>query len=95
MRRSVAQHVPRVKAMILAEIPSPEISEIQLGPITVRFYALFIIIGIVVATWLTSRRLSAREIERGVAVDIALWAVPVGIVGGRFYHVFTHPGDYF
>ncbi len=81
--------------MILAEIPSPEISEIQLGPFTVRFYALFIIAGIVVATWLTSRRLAARDIERGAAVDIALWAVPIGIVGGRFYHVFTHPGDYF
>jgi prolipoprotein diacylglyceryl transferase len=24
-----------------------------------------------------------------------LWAVPLGIIGARFYHVFTHPADYF
>lgn len=81
--------------MIFTAIPSPGISEIQLGPLTVRFYALFIIAGIIIATWLTSRRLAERGGQRGVVLDIVLWAVPIGIVGGRFYHVFTHPGDYF
>jgi prolipoprotein diacylglyceryl transferase len=28
-------------------------------------------------------------------LDIILWAVPLGIIGARFYHVFTHPADYF
>jgi prolipoprotein diacylglyceryl transferase len=28
-------------------------------------------------------------------LDIALWAVPFGILGGRFFHVITHPDDYF
>jgi prolipoprotein diacylglyceryl transferase len=30
-----------------------------------------------------------------VVLDIILWAVPLGIVGARFYHVLTHPDDYF
>jgi len=81
--------------VILSSIPSPGITGFSLGPFTIRFYALFIIAGIIVATWLTSRRLRQRGAERGIVIDVALWAVPVGIIGGRLYHVVTHPGDYF
>lgn len=81
--------------MILASIPSPGITGFQLGPLTIRFYALFIMAGIVVAIWLTSRRLSQRGASPGIVIDVALWAVPVGILGGRLYHVVTHPEDYF
>ena len=80
--------------MILS-IPSPPISSFQLGPLTIRFYALFILTGIVIAVWLTSRRLRARGYPAGATLDIALWAVPFGIVGARIYHVVTHPDDYF
>ena len=80
---------------LLASIPSPDISFIQLGPFRVHFYALFILSGIVAAVWLTSRRLTQRGGEPGLVLDIALWTVPFGIVGGRLYHVVTHPNDYF
>ena len=76
-------------------IPSPGISYLDLGPLTIHFYALFILAGIAAAVWLASRRLTQRGGPPGVVLDIALWAVPFGIVGGRFYHVVTHPGDYF
>jgi prolipoprotein diacylglyceryl transferase len=33
--------------------------------------------------------------EPGLAIDIAIWAVPFGIIGGRLFHVFTHVNDYF
>ncbi|MHB1172586.1 MAG: prolipoprotein diacylglyceryl transferase [Lacisediminihabitans sp.] len=78
-----------------ASIPSPPISYFDIGPLRIHFYALCILTGIVIATWLTQRRLSKRGAESGLVIDIALWAVPLGIVGGRFYHVFTHPNDYF
>ncbi|WP_449406869.1 prolipoprotein diacylglyceryl transferase [Microbacterium maritypicum] len=82
--------------MILpASIPSPTIHSIQLGPLTLHFYALFILSGIAAAVWLTSRRLTHRGGPPGVVLDIALWAVPFGILGGRLYHVVTHPTDYF
>lgn len=76
-------------------IPSPTISAFQIGPLTIRFYALCILAGIVIAVWLTSRRLSARGGRDGAVLDIAMWAVPFGIVGGRLYHVITDPELYF
>ncbi|MBX9718377.1 MAG: prolipoprotein diacylglyceryl transferase, partial [Microbacteriaceae bacterium] len=44
---------------------------------------------------LTNRRLTARGAEPWITLDIALFAVPFGIIGGRVYHVLTHPDDYF
>lgn len=76
-------------------IPSPDISYIDLGMFRIHFYALFILTGIVIATALADWKLSRRGAPRGSMLDIALWAVPFGIVGGRFFHVITHPNDYF
>jgi prolipoprotein diacylglyceryl transferase len=80
---------------MFASIPSPEISYFDLGPLRVHFYALFILLGITLATWIGERRLSKRGGEPGAVLDIVIWAVPMGIVGGRFFHVVTHPRDYF
>jgi prolipoprotein diacylglyceryl transferase len=79
----------------LLSIPSPEVSYLDIGPVRVHFYALFILTGIVVATILADYRLSKRGVVKGTFLDIALWAVPFGILGGRFFHVITHPRDYF
>ncbi|MDJ0322786.1 prolipoprotein diacylglyceryl transferase [Cryobacterium sp. PH31-AA6] len=75
--------------------PGPEWSSFDLGPFRIHAYALCILAGIIAATVLTSRRLTSRGGEPGVVLDIILWAVPLGIVGARIYHVLTHPGDYF
>jgi prolipoprotein diacylglyceryl transferase len=84
-----------VKNIIIAAIPSPDVSYIELGPFRIHFYALFILAGIVIALILTESRLRARGAEAGIALDISLWAIPFGILGGRFFHVLTHPDDYF
>ena len=78
-------------------IPSPpsQWAQFELGPITIHTYALCIIAGIVAAVLILGHRLKKRGIEPGFAVDLALWSVPLGIVCARFYHVFTHVGDYF
>lgn len=81
--------------MNFSGIPSPDISYFDLGPLRIHFYALFILAGIVAAVLLTSRRLTQRGGQPGLVLDIALWTVPLGIVGGRLYHVVTHPTDYF
>ena len=39
--------------------------------------------------------MKARGMEPGLAIDIAIWAVPMGIIGGRLFHVATHLNDYF
>lgn len=63
--------------------------------INIRMYAIVILIGIVAAVILTQRRLSARGAESGIVIDIVIWAVPLGIIGARIFHVLTHPDDYF
>ena len=72
-----------------AYLPSPSVNVIALGPLTVHFYALCIIAGIVVAVWLGERRFVARGGAPGVVTDVAYWAVPSGIIGGRLYHLAT------
>jgi prolipoprotein diacylglyceryl transferase len=56
---------------------------------------LFIIVGIIAALLIGDRRWEARGGERGVIYDIALWAVPFGLIGGRLYHLATDWRTYF
>ncbi|MDF9279491.1 prolipoprotein diacylglyceryl transferase [Arthrobacter sp. EH-1B-1] len=79
----------------LTYIPSPSVSSLSLGPVSISFYAVCIMTGIAVAVWLTSRRLTARGGSPGQALDVVMWAVPFGIIGGRLYHVITDYQLYF
>jgi prolipoprotein diacylglyceryl transferase len=63
--------------------------------LSIHTYALCILVGIIAAILITSRRLNARGAEPGVTLDFALLAVIFGIIGARIYHVATHPDDYF
>ncbi len=78
-----------------AVLPSPTQGVWQLGPLPIRAYALAILAGIVFAIWLGDRRWRARGGQPGLVGDIAAWAVPFGIVGGRLYHVATSWQPYF
>ena len=80
--------------MILS-IPSPSISSFQLGPVTIHLYALCLISGIAAAWVLGVRRWRARGGSDETFETVLLWAIPLGILGARFYHVMTHLGDYF
>jgi prolipoprotein diacylglyceryl transferase len=79
---------------VIASLPSPTVGVWHLGPFPLRMYAVCILLGIVVAVWLTGRRLVDRGYEAGQALDVAAYAVPFGIVGGRIYHVITTPDPY-
>jgi prolipoprotein diacylglyceryl transferase len=79
---------------LAASIPSPPEHTWHLGPLPVRAYALAILAGIVAAIWITSKRWAARGGDPDDVLDIAFWAVPFGIVGGRVYHVISTPDPY-
>ncbi len=81
--------------VIPASIPSPGWSGFTIGPVTIHAYALCILAGIVAALWLTNRRWLARGGPEGTVWDVAIWAIPFGIIGGRLYHVFSSPDAYF
>lgn len=80
-----------------ASIPSPppEWASFSLGPVTIQAYALCILLGIIVALLLTSARWKRFGGDPDAIWDIAIWAVPFGIIGGRLYHVFSSPDAYF
>jgi prolipoprotein diacylglyceryl transferase len=81
--------------LISLSIPSPSTGVIYLGPLPIRAYSFFIIIGIFVAIWLGNKRWIARGGKIGQVSDVALFAVPFGIIGGRIYHVATDFEKYF
>ncbi|WP_327694230.1 prolipoprotein diacylglyceryl transferase [Streptomyces sp. NBC_00459] len=82
--------------MNIAYIPSPAHGVYHLfGIIPLRGYAFCIIIGVFVAVWLGNKRWLARGGRPGTVADIAVWAVPFGLVGGRLYHVITDYELYF
>ncbi len=84
-----------VQTMILANIPSPPQGVWYLGSIPIRAYALCIIVGILVALWITQRRYSAMGGNSDTVWDAAIVIIPAGIVGGRLYHVITDYDKYF
>ncbi|HEU5474552.1 MAG TPA: prolipoprotein diacylglyceryl transferase [Actinophytocola sp.] len=80
---------------LLASFPSPDRGVWHIGPIPIRAYALCIIAGIIVAIWWTERRFVARGGQPGTVIDVAVFAVPFGLIGGRLYHVATDYDRYF
>lgn len=63
--------------------------------ISIHAYALCILAGIIVAIALTEYRLRKRGVEPWAIIDVVIWAVPLGIIGARVWHVLTHPTDFF
>jgi prolipoprotein diacylglyceryl transferase len=82
-------------AVTLAYLPSPDRGVWMIGPVPIRAYALCIIVGIVVAVMWGEKRFVARGGEPGTVTDVAVYAVPFGLVGGRLYHVMTDWKTYF
>ena len=78
-----------------AFIPSPPQAVWHLGPFPIRAYALCILAGVVVAVVVTNRRWVSRGGLPATATDLAVWAVPAGLVGARLYHVATDWQLYF
>ena len=93
------QSVLHAAAMVPASIPSPDWSGFDIplpwGSLRIHAYALCILAGIIAGLWLTSVRWARRGAPEGSVWDIAIWAVPFGIIGGRLYHVVSSPDAYF
>lgn len=74
---------------MFAAIPPPPGQDLHLGPLTVRWYGVVIVAGIVIGTVWSARRWKDRGGEPDDIYGVALWAVPLGILGARIYHVIT------
>ena len=74
-------------ALTLPSPPSPVIFEV--GPFSLRYYGLFIALGIGLATWVAARELGRKGYEPALAVDGLFFVLPLGFIGARAYHVIT------
>lgn len=61
----------------------------NIGPLTIRFYAILIILGALVAAWLTSRQAKKNGKDPDIVLDLMPWLLIGGIIGARLWHVFT------
>jgi prolipoprotein diacylglyceryl transferase len=69
---------------------------LELGPLTIHYYALCIITGIAIAIWLGGKRFQYKTVQgQSIVSEVAIVAVPSGIIGGRIYHVISSPNAYF
>lgn len=81
--------------MTVCFIPSPSISQFSLGFVNIKFYALSILAGILVAMWITTRRWKRLGGDFNQILDLVLVSLPAGIIGARLYHVITTPEKFF
>jgi prolipoprotein diacylglyceryl transferase len=77
----------------LAFLPSPSVNGFHIGPLFVHFYGLMYVVGIALAIYIVRRRWAAVGGNPALVADVATWAVPAGIVGGRIYFDITTPAD--
>jgi prolipoprotein diacylglyceryl transferase len=74
-------------------IPSPPINGFHLGPLYIHFYGLMYVVAITLAIIIARRRWQAVGGDPALLYDVAIWAVPAGIIGGRIYFDITTPFD--
>ena len=73
----------------LLSIPSPDSSTIEVGPLSIHFYGLTLLVAIAAAVAIAGIRWTRRGGDWDLIFRVAVWGVASGIVGARLYHVVT------
>jgi prolipoprotein diacylglyceryl transferase len=74
-------------------IPSPSSSGFHVGPLFVHAYGLAYVVAVAAAI-LVTRELWRRDGgDSNLPQEIALWAFPAGLIGGRIYFLITTPSQ--
>lgn len=60
---------------------------LDLGPIQIYWYSIFIFIGMLVACFLIYKEAKKREIEEDFLVNLTFNTIIIGIIGARLYYV--------
>jgi prolipoprotein diacylglyceryl transferase len=79
---------------VVAAIPSPSVNVIEIGPLTIHFYGIFIAVGVFVAITVAAHRLTRFGGERGVGERLGVWIAVIGFLGARLAYVSTHTGRF-
>jgi prolipoprotein diacylglyceryl transferase len=76
-------------AALIASIPSPGTSVVDVGPFVIHMYGVMLLIAIAACVWLTGIRWRQLGGDWDLVLRVAVWGVAAGIVGARAYHVLT------
>ena len=67
---------------------------LQLGPISIRWYAICIVSGLILAVYLSMKEAPRKKIDPDAIIDFILIAFPLAILGARLYYVIFEWGYY-
>jgi prolipoprotein diacylglyceryl transferase len=78
----------------LASIPSPSSNVLDVGPLEIHYYGIFIGLGVVVAAIVTTRRYERFGGDATGLDSVIVWTVALGFAGARLAYVSTHLSRY-
>lgn len=64
---------------------------IEIGPLTIRFYGIILMLGALAAAFLAEREARRRGLNSELVWDGLIWVLIGGIIGARLWHIFTPP----
>ena len=68
---------------------------LQVGPLALRWYGLFIALGVLIGTLWATRLAERRGLDPEKLLDMAVWLVVAGVIGARLVYVLTSPSAFF
>lgn len=80
---------------MLAAIPSPPDSTLDIGPLELHYYGIVIAIGVALAFGITRRRYERAGGDGELVDRVMVWTVLVGFLGARAGYVATHLDRFF
>jgi phosphatidylglycerol---prolipoprotein diacylglyceryl transferase len=65
------------------------ISSFQIGPLTIHFYGIIIMLGVLAAGFLAGKEANRHNQDGEIVWDMLIWILIGGIIGARLWHIFT------
>ena len=60
---------------------------VEIGSVVIHWYGVIIAEGILAALQLSTKEAKKKGLEEDTIIDMALWAIPIGLLGARLYYV--------
>ena len=61
----------------------------SIGPLTIRFYGIIIMLGVLAGAWLASKEAKRRGLNSDLVWDGLIWVIIAGVIGSRLWHILT------